>query len=222
MRGQANLPALAVALLALTATVVLALAVGDHAFAQADRDPGQRRVGTALAERVVSADSPLTDRRNVLDAAALSSLDPTRLRAAFPVVGDHAVRIRVGNRSVVERGDASGGTSIRRIVLVRRRQTVEREPQLDDNETTLPRRTRRVGMDIDTPAPTTVRTVRANGRVVLHDPSGLDGEFEVRVSRFDTVTLTFETDSPLEPGTVELTYYPARTTKATMVVTVDG
>lgn len=221
MRGQANLPALVVGLLALTATVVLALAVADHAFAQADRDPGQRRVAAALAERVVSADSPLTDRTNVLDADALASLDPPGLREAFPVVGERAVRIRVGNRSIVERGDVTGGTSIRRVVLVQRRQSVELDPQLDDNETTLPRRTRRVALAIDPPETTTVRTVRANTRVVLHDPSGLDGEFTVRVSRFDTVTLTFDVNGPLAPGSAGITYFPARTTKETMVVTVD-
>lgn len=213
---------LAVALLALTATVVLALAVADHAFVQADRTPGERRVATALAERVVAAGSPLTDRSNVLASDALASLDPARLRSAFPVVGEYDVRIRVGERSLVERGDPTGGSSVRRVVLVRRRQTVELDPHLDDEEATLPRRTRRVTIDVGPPGDTTIRTVRANGRVVLHRPSGLEGTYTVRVSRFDTVTLTFEADGPLTPGSIGLTYYPARTTKATMVVTVDG
>lgn len=222
VRGQVNLPALATALLVLTATAVLALAIADDAFAQADRAPDERRVAMALTERLVAADSPLTDRANVLDASALAALDAARLRETFPAVGEHTVRVRVDDQTLVERGDPTGGATVRRVVLVRRQQAVELEPQLDDNETTLPRRTRRVTVDIDPPPPTTVRTVRANGRVVLHDSSGLDGTYTVRVSRFDTVTLAFDPDGPLPPETVGVTYYPARTTKARLVVTVDA
>lgn len=222
VRAQVNLPALAVALVVLTATATLALALADDAFADADRNPADRRVATALTERLVAPDSSLTDRTNVLDASALAAFDAARLREAFPVVGERAVRVRVGDRTLVERGDPTGGATVRRVVLVRHRQAVELEPQLDDNETTLPRRTRRVTLEIDPPTSTTVRTVRADGRVVLHAPSGLNGEYTVRVSRFDTVTLAFEADGPLAPGTVGITYYPARTTKATLAVTVDA
>lgn len=221
VRGQANLPALAVALLALTATTALSMAVADQAFAQADRDPEVRRVATALAERAVAADSPLTDRANVLDADALATLSGTRLRTAFPVIGSYDVALRVGDRALVERGDPTGGVTVRRVVLVRGEQTVDLDPQLGDNETTLPRRTGQVDLVVDT-ASASVQTVRANGRVVLHDPSGLDGEYSVRVSRFDTVTLSFDATGPLDPDAIGLTYYPSRTTKETMVVTVDG
>lgn len=228
VRGQINLPALAIALLALTATAVLALAIADQAFAHADRDPGDRRVAAALAERIVADESPLTDRQNVLQASALGTLDPARLRSAFPVVGERQVRVRVAEWTV-ERGDPTGGASVRRVVLVRRAQAVELDPALDDGETTLPRRTARVTLTVDPsvdpsvgPGGTTIRTVRANGRVLLHDLGGLDGTYDVRVSRFDTVTLTFEGAGPLPPAAIGITYYPARTTKAVLVVTVDG
>lgn len=222
MRAQANLPALAIALLALTATAGLALAVADQAFTGADRDPGQRRVAVELADRVVAADSPTTDRGNVLNASTLATLDSRSLRRAFPVIGDADVRVRLDDRTVVERGDPTQGTTIRRVVLVQRRQTVTLDPRLPDNETTLPRRTRRMTVALDPPGTTTVHTVRANDRVVLHDPSGLDGEYTVHVSRFETITLAFETTGPLPPGSVSLTYFPARTTKAVLEVTVDG
>lgn len=222
VRAQVNLPALAVALVLLTATATLALALADDAFDDADRTPAERRIATALTERLVAPDSPLTDRANVLDGDALAAFDAARLRETFPVVGERAVRVRVGDRTLVERGDPIDGVTVRRVVLVRRQQAVELQPQLDDNETTLPRRTRRVTLDVDPPTSTTVRTVRADGRVVLHAPSGLDGEYTVRVSRFDTVTLAFETDGFLAPRTVGITYYPARTTKATLAVTVDA
>lgn len=138
VRAQVNLPALAVALIALTATATLALALADDAFADADRTPAERRIATALTERLVAPDSPLTDRANVLDGVALAAFDAARLRGTFPVVGERAVRVRVGDRTLVERGDPTDGTTVRRIVLVRRRQAVELEPQLDDDETTLP------------------------------------------------------------------------------------
>ena len=63
--------------------------------------------------------------------------------------------------------------------------------------------------------------MKANENVVLRNESGLRGDFEVRLSRFETTTLTFETDGPLPSGSVELTYYPAETSKAVLAVTVD-
>ena len=62
--------------------------------------------------------------------------------------------------------------------------------------------------------------VRANGRVVLLNPSGLDGTFTVDVSRFETTRLTFDATGPLRGRAVEVTYYPAKTTKAVLEVTV--
>jgi len=63
-----------------------------------------------------------------------------------------------------------------------------------------------------------VTTVRANGRVVLHNESGLVGRFTVALSRYETTTLRF-VGAP-SPATANLTYYPAVTRKAELVVTV--
>jgi hypothetical protein len=212
IRGQANLPALAVALVLLTSTAGLSVAFADAAFADADRDPGDRRV--------VVASAATTRRANVLREGALS-LSPAALDRSFPVARGHAIRLEVGDVTVLERGDTSGGATVRRVVLVARAQAVTFTPTLDRNATTIPRRTERVTLTVR-PTNATVRTVRANGRVVLHDPSGLNGTYDVDVSRFETVRLRFEADRPLVPGSVELTYYPTRTTKATLAVTVDG
>ena len=220
-RAQANLPAVAVALLLLTATTGLALTLADGAFATASRDPADRRVATSLTDRLVAEEGPLTRRANVLDADALSPLTEARLDARFPVVEGHAVRVRLDDRTLVERGTPSGGATVRRVVLVAEPQAVTLTPRLTGNTTTLPRRTDRVRVQIDPPGATTVSTVRANGRVVLHDPAGLSGTYDVDVSRFETVDLRFEPTGPLPPTAVELTYYPTRTTKATLAVTVD-
>jgi hypothetical protein len=218
-RAQANLPALAVALVLLTSTVGLGVALADAAFAGADRDPADRRMADALSDRLVAAESTTTRRANVLTERTLS-LSPTALDREFPVARGHAVRLEVGDTTVLERGDPTGGATVRRVVLVAHPQSMTIVPSLDRNATTIPRRTGRVTLTI-TPVDATVETVRANGRVVLHDPSGLNGTYTVPVSRFETVRLGFETDRSLEPGSVELTYYPTRTTKATLAVTVD-
>jgi len=220
IRAQANLPALAVALVVLASAAGLSVAFADAAFADADRDPGDRRVAAALSDRLVAADSSTTRRANVLREGALS-LTAEDLDRSFPVARDHAVRIDVGEETVLERGDPTGGSTVRRVVLVARQQTVTLTPTLDRNATTLPRRTGRVTLTVR-PGNATVETVRANDRVVLHDPSGLNGTYELRVSRFETLRLTYGADRPLPRGSVELTYYPVRTTKATLAVTVDA
>lgn len=222
MRGQANLPALAVALLVLTAVVGASLTIADGAYASADREPEQRRLAVALAERLVSPESALTARANVLNGTAVERLDGDRLDDDFPFVEGVAVRIRVGGKTVVERDDVVGGATIRRIVLVENRTAVRIEPPLSppNYTTTLPRRTARAVIHVDVPPATEVRTVRANGRVVLHDPDGLAGDLPVRLSRFETTRLAFDADGPLPPASLAVTYYPANTTKAVVEVTV--
>ncbi|WP_276259376.1 DUF7263 family protein [Haloglomus litoreum] len=212
-----NLPALVVALLVVTSTLGVALTLADGAFAGADRQPGERRVATALAERLVAADAAHTTRANVLNESQLADAD---LAARFPVVGDHEVRVRLDDRTVLRRGDATGGVTVRRVVLVRNQRWVERTPPLAADATTLPRRTDRVTLDIA--AAPNVTTVRANDRVVLYDPDGLAGNYTVRTSRFETLRLSFTAADRLERGDVVVAYRAARTTKATLGVTVDA
>jgi hypothetical protein len=222
-RAQANLPALAVALLLLTITTGLGLSLADGAFADARREPGERAVAVGLAERLVSDESPLTARENALNGSELDRLDAERLAARFPVVEGRAVRVRLDGAPVVERGDPDGGdgTTVRRIVLVERRQAVTL-PAVPGDRVTLPRRTTRATVALSPPNGTVVRSVRANGRVVLHNASGLRGTFDVRLSRYETTRLAFDREGPFPSTGVEVTYYPARTTKAELAVTVDA
>ncbi|WP_435360552.1 DUF7263 family protein [Haloarchaeobius sp. DFWS5] len=225
VRGQANLVALGIALLALTSVLGVALAVADGALAGADREPGERRLAVSLSNRLVAADGPVTRRGNVLDADALDSLDTATFEADFPVAADANVdvRVRIDDRTLVETGAPDYGSTVRRIVLVERERTVALTPPLDSTDSvTLPRRTDRVAITVDAPPGTNVTTVRANGRIVLRDPAGLDGNTTVTVSRFETTTLSFETTGNPPTGSVELTYYPTQTTKGTLVVTVDA
>ncbi|GAB7014253.1 hypothetical protein JCM18549_25240 [Halolamina salina] len=214
-RGQANLLSLAVALTALVSATALGLVVADGALAGADREPGERRAAGAAAERLVSADAT-TVRENVLDRETVEALSPSDLDALAPPVANRSVRVRLDGETILERGDPTGAT-VERVVLAAERTTRSRSVAVGDGDgLTLPRRTDRVELTFGPGS--TVETVRANGRVVLHDPGGLAGQFVVEPSRYETVTLTFEGGT----AQVGVESRPLRTEKATLRVTVDG
>lgn len=219
VRGQSNLVAVVAALLAVTAAASLGFVMADGAFAGADRPVEDRRVALALSERLVSPSSPLTARANVLNDSALAALNASVLDAAFPVVDGRPVRIRVGGRTVVERGDPDGAT-VQRVVLVQRTRATTLTPRLDDGNVTLPRRTDRIELRIAPSGGTRVTAVRVGDRVVLRNASGLSGTFVVRTSRYRNATVSFAASGSLSPGDVRVTYFPAETTKAVLEVTV--
>lgn len=220
-RGQTNLVAVVISLVILSAVAGVSVVVADDALAGADREPAERRLAVGLSERLVAESGPLTDRANVLNRSRVRTLDGGRLRSLFPAARGHDVRVSLDGQVVARTGDATGGTTVRRVVLLQRRSAATVSPALRTGSVTLPRRTPRVRLRID-PASATVTTVRANGRVVLHDPGGLRGTYTVRVSRFETTRLSFDAVGSLGRGDVRVTYYPARTTKAVLEVTVDG
>ena len=213
-RAQANLLSLAVALTALVSATTLGLVVADGALAGADRDPGERRAADAATERFVSADAT-TVRENVLDREAVESLSLADLDALAPPVANRSVRVRLGGETLLERGDPTG-TTVERLVLLAERTTRSRSVVVGDgDDLTLPRRTDRVELDFGPGS--TVETVRVNGHVVLHDPGGLSGQFVVDPSRYETATLTFSGGV----AQVGIESRPLRTEKATLRVTVD-
>jgi len=215
-RGQANLVALAIALVALISATTLGLVVADSALAGADREPLERRDADIAADRIVSADET-TVRPNVLLRDALRALDSQAIDRLAPPVAETPIRLRLDDETLFERGDPTGGTTVSRVVLVAERTTRSRTVAVREGTTlTLPRRTDRVRLTFG--VATDVETVRINGRVVLHDPDGLTGQFTVATSHYETATLAFEGGA----GNVELTTSPLQTQKATLRVTVDG
>jgi len=222
-RAQANLPAFAIAVLLVTSTASLSLFVVDGAFGAVDREPIERARAAGLAAALVDADSPLAERANVLNRSRLAGLDAT-FDTAFPSASALDLRITLDEEVLVERGTPTGGTSVRRLVLVADRDTRTIEPALSGSEqaVTLPRRASSVTVALDPPPGTTVTTLRVNDRVVLHDPAGLDGQYDVAISRFETARLAFDVSGPLPPGSVQLRYRPATTRKAVLEVTVDA
>lgn len=214
-RAQANLLSLVVALTALLAATTLGLVVADGALADADREPGERRAASVAAERLVSAETT-TVRANVLKGSAVDRLSAANLDELAPPIVNRSVRVRLGGRTVLERGNPTGGATVERVVLVAGHTTRSRAIGVEDGTSlTLPRRTARLTLVFGSES--SVETVRVNGRVLLHDPGGLTGRFTVSPSRYETATVSF-TGGTAQVG---LTSEPRQTRKATLRVTVD-
>lgn len=219
-RAQANLLALVGALVALAAVSTVAVVVANGALADADREPVERQRATALADRLVAGDGALATRDNVLNGTRLEALSGDALRERYAIPDGADVRVRVDGETVASTGDVAGGTTVERVVLVADRSERTVTPGLNGRDrVTLPRRTPWVGVRV-APSAGAVTTVRANGRVLLHDPDGLAGSYRVTVPRRETLTLAFAGDD-LDTGAVELTYAPADARKVVLEVTVD-
>lgn len=213
-RAQANLPVVAIALVVLTAVTGMTVAMAEGAALSAERDAGERAAAVSAAERLVAADAEHTRRANVLDAAALAGLTAADVTALAPSTADAAVRVRVGDETLVERGDPDGGTTVRRLALVAETDTWRGETTTAvGDEVTIPRRTDRLTLDVAGD----VETVRVNDRVVLHEPNATDGPVSVAVDRYATLTVTAAGDG----GTVTVETAPETTEKAIVAVTVD-
>jgi hypothetical protein len=222
MRAQANFPALAVALLALTAAMVVGLSVADGAFAAADRSTTEGQLAVGVSEYLVSPDGPLAARPNVVNASAADEFDESALRAAVPGLADRDVAVTLDDERIAATADDVDGRTVERVVLVERTQTVTATPAFDaSNSVTLPRRTERIDVRIDPSANATVTALRVEDRVVRRNESGLAGDHELAASRYETATVTVEASGSLSAGDVELTYYPTQTRKALLGVTVD-
>lgn len=221
-RAQTGLHALAVALLALTVVTGVGLAVASGSLAGADRDASERRTATSLSSGLVAESSPLTDRANVLNASEVTALDADGLASAFPVAETvRGVRLELNDTTLAATGDLDGGTTVRRLVLVERRDTRTLTPSFDRHRSvTLPRRAG--GATVTVQPGTDVTRVRANDRVVLRNASGLTGTFTVELSRYETTTLEFGGSGPIADGDVTVEYEPATTVKARLGVTVDA
>lgn len=216
-RGQANLPALAVALLLVGASVAVAVALAGGAFAAADTEPRDTRLASSLAERLVAANGPLSIRANVLSREAVANASGD----SCPKTTD--CRVRLDGETVLARGDPRRGETVRRLVLLADTEWRTLDAGLPgEDAVTLPRRTTTATVHLDPPPATRVTTVRANGRVVLHDPDGLDGSYDLALSGYDTVTLAVDATRDLGAGTLSVDYRVETTTKAVMAVTVDA
>lgn len=208
-RGQASLLALVVSLVVLTSVMGIALTIVDTAYRSADREPEERRIATTLAQRLVSADAEQTVRANVVNVTALRALSLDR---TYPFTRDTALRVRLGNETIAERGEPTGGTTVRRVVLRAHSQSVTRTVP---ETTTVPGGAKRPTITV--PASGSVTTVRANGRVVFHDPAGLVGSFELPRSH-ESIRLRITGGT----GPITVSYGRIQAEPTELVVTVDA
>lgn len=223
MRAQTELPAIAIAFLLFTVVTVLVVGAADTARRSADRPAIQRQEATGLSEQLVSQHAPITRRANVLAAGSATELTASDLYEQYGLSPDHDARIRLDDELVAATGNLTGGTTVDRLVVIENRVEQTVQPSFENNRSvTLPRRTPNATVDIDPANGTVVRSVRANDRVLLRNESGLQGQFEISLSRYETVTLHFETAGFLSEDAVRIEYYPAETRKATLTVTVDA
>jgi hypothetical protein len=222
-RAQTSLPALGVALVLLTVVTGLSVAMADAAITGAERTPDERRVAAAIADRLVAADGPLAARSNVLNRSRVRAFDRSDLERTAPPAAEYAVTVELAGDVIASSGAVRGGTRISRLVLVETREPRTLRPDLTTTDAvTLPRRSAHATVTIDPPPGTTVWTVRANDRVVLHDRGGLDGSYGVPLVPYETTALRFQRAGRLEPGNVTIDYDAPRSTKETLVVTVDA
>lgn len=223
MRAQTSLPALGFALLVLTGVLVVGVAVANGALISADRTALERQAAIDLSDRLVGPDADLTERGNVLNATEAGSLDGEHLRTAYGISPPADAALSLNGETIAATGDVEGGSTVSRLVVVEERTERTITPAFTGaNGVTLPRRTDAATLTIRPENDTTVTTVRANDRVILHDDSGLNGTVDVALSPYRTVRFEFDADGPLSAGSVEITYYPASTEKARLGVTVDG
>jgi hypothetical protein len=222
VRAQTNLVALVLALVLVTGAIVVGVAVADGALAGADRDPLDRHAATSVADRLVAADSPTTVRANALAAAAVEALNASRVEALAPPAEGAALRITLDGESVVERGTPSGGVTVRRsVTVVSRSETVRRVANLSRGpRVRVPRGVGRVTVAVDSGVNTTIRTVRAGGRVVLYDGAGLETNATVHLSRYEPTTIRTGAGANAT-GRVVVTYNRPAVETHTLAVTVD-
>lgn len=223
MRGEIELPALGIAFVLLTAMIVLGISTAQFAFGSAERSALERQSATSLSDALVNGDAQVTRDRNILDESEIETLNETTLRERYGLPEDSDARITLDKEVLVTAGEPTAGTRIERIVLVEAYTEQTLVPPFEETKAvTLPRRTSNATVEIEPPAETTVRTVWSNNRVVLRNESGLEGSFDVSLSRMETVQLRFDAIGELPEGSVEVTYYPTTTRKATLSVVVDA
>ncbi|WP_436902970.1 DUF7263 family protein [Halovenus halobia] len=223
MRAQTELPAVAIALVLLTGVLVFGVGAADSALSNAERPALEQRAAVSLSEQLTAPSANLTRRANVLDTAALATLDRADLTTHYGAADDHDIRIRLDSTTIVESGTPSGGVTIERLVLVERRTETTLTPALTGNRTvTLPQRATRPTVEIDPPADTTVSRLQVRDRVLLQNSSGLEGTFELSLSPYETTQLRFVALGPLPAGAVALTHDRIQTRKARLEVTVDA
>jgi hypothetical protein len=232
-RAQANLLGFAAAVIVVVTVTVTGVALASDALGDADRQPAATHAAERLAAHLVAADAAHTRGRTVLRAGRAANLTLGDIDRAVPPIRDRPVSVSLGGETVVEReavdaevgGDASGSvTPVRVTRRVRVERDIDRTARVDltaASGRTLPDHTGRIVVRIETARTRTVHTVRADGRVVLSDPSGLSGRYVVAVPDVRPLSIAVGSDGD-GSGRVTLWWTATNTSVERLVVRVGG
>lgn len=224
MRAQANLLALAAAVVVVSAALGVALLFVGGSLSAATGDPGERVLATGVADRLVAADGPLTRGEGTLNASRVENFSGQDLAMLLANATDARVRISLDGEVLATRGNPRDGTTVTRLVRVVEHRTVIRRPDLSTNESGdddyVLRAAHHVEISINGSAGI-LETVWLDGRLVLHDPDGLDGTFTVRLPAPGQSRVQFAVSQPGE-SLVTLETVRRDVELRRLVVTVDA
>lgn len=211
-RAQSSLLSVTVAVVLLVSAAGLAVAVADDALVRADRDPVARHAAAATADALVST-GPVVRNPNVVGGARAANLTAAAVDDAAPSARGRPVAVRLGGRTLVERGSPTGPT-VRRAVRVARTVRVTETYAPTATRVVVPPGVDRVSVSVR-PAPNaTPRALRADGRVVLYNTGGIGGVSTVRISPRDRTVIR----PPAANATVRVAYTRLRTNTTTLEV----
>ncbi|WP_147435575.1 hypothetical protein [Halobellus sp. Atlit-38R] len=233
-RAQANLIGFAVAVVVVTTVTVAGMALANDALVDADRDPATAHAADDLAAYLVDADAAHARGPNVVSSAAVRNLTASDLEAAVPSLRGRSIRITLGGDVLVERSapaasgdgrrarDAGFERVERRVRVEHTVQNTERIELSERREVTLADHTGDVTVAVDPRRGRSVTTVRAGNRVVLHDPSGLAGEYSVAVPDAYPLVLAFDADGPYVAGAATVAWHTRNASVERLVVSVGA
>lgn len=222
-RGLSTLLSLVAAITVVTIAFAGTMVIVEDAFRETRRGDAERAVAIQASDRLVAAGGSIGEAPNVVNVSELAALSAADLRQ-IGASDRFAMAVAVDGTRVASVGDPGEGHVVRRIALVQSSERAERTPTIvggNDPSLTVPVRTETVELTIDPPVNTTVTEVRSDGRVVLADPAGLDGTYDVETSRFRTLAFEFETSGPLATGDVTVAYRSTERERVILAVTVD-
>lgn len=223
MKAQTTLPVIGIALVLVTSVGLIAVLAGQGSIQQAREPYVERATAIGLSERLIENRSALAVRENVIAANRFGEVDEPYLRERLGVGEAVDVRVTLDGQTLVDSGTRGDATTVERIVWVERSRARLREPRIRGGvEVTLPRRVTRVTLTLSPRPDTTVTAVTADEQVVLADESGLNGTYEVDISRFETTEIAVDAVGPLRRGDLELAYRVPRRQRAILAVTVDA
>lgn len=223
MRAQTTLPIIGIALVLVTSVGLLAVLAGQGSIQQAREPAVERSTAIGLSERLIESRSALAVRENVVGASQIDEVDERYLRERLGVSEEVDVGITLDGETLVDTGTGGDATTFERIVWIERSRPRLREPRIRGGvEVTLPRRVTALDLTLEPSPNTTVTAVIANDQVVLANESGLDGTYEVEISRFETTEIAVDAIGQLRRGDLELAYRVPRRHRALLAVTVDA